>query len=326
MKALVLDHDSITLRDVPPPGADGECRIRIGMAGICGTDLQLLEGYAAFRGIPGHEFVGVVESAPESERAWIGKRVVAEINIGCGQCDWCKRGVKEHCVSRTVIGIRSRDGAFAEVLSAPAANLHAIPDAMDDQTAVFVEPTAAACRIIEQIAIDRTTRTAVLGDGRLGLLVAQVVRTVTNDVTLFGRHDDKIEIGRALGLRCLRADASIPGEGTFDTVVDATGRPEGLVRALELVRPRGTVVMKSTFHGEAPVASWPIVVNEVTLVGSRCGPFARAIELLASGAVRVAPLVTRVASLDDYQSAFADARRGLKVMFRIRGQEKTNRE
>ena len=260
------------------------------MAGICGTDLQLLDGYAGFRGIPGHEFVGVVESAPEPDRAWIGKRVVAEINIGCGQCDWCRRGVKEHCVSRTVVGIRGRGGAFAELVSVPAGNLHEIPDSIDDQTAVFVEPTAAACRVLEQIAIDRQARVAVLGDGRLGLLIAQVIATTGADVTVFGRHDEKLAIGTALGLTCRRVDAPIADERLFDIVIDATGRPEGLMRAVELAQPRGIVVMKSTFHGEAPVASAPIVVNEVTLVGSRCGPFARALELLAAGAVRVQPL------------------------------------
>ena len=222
------------------------------MAGICGTDLQLLDGYAGFRGIPGHEFVGVVESAPEPDRAWIGKRVVAEINIGCGQCDWCRRGVKEHCVSRTVVGIRGRGGAFAELVSVPAGNLHEIPDSIDDQTAVFVEPTAAACRVLEQIAIDRQARVAVLGDGRLGLLIAQVIATTGAGVTVFGRHDEKLAIGTALGLACRRADAPIADERLFDIVIDATGRPEGLMRAVELAQPRGIVVMKSTFHGEAP--------------------------------------------------------------------------
>jgi alcohol dehydrogenase len=325
LKALVLSDGSISLQDAPPPVQTGECRIRVGMAGICGTDLQLFDGYAGFRGIPGHEFVGIVESAPEPDSAWIGKRVVAEINIGCGQCDWCQRRVKEHCVSRTVVGIRGRGGAFAELVSVPAGNLHEIPDSIDDQTAVFIEPTAAACRVLEQIAIDRQARVAVLGDGRLGLLIAQVIATTGADVTVFGKHDEKLAIGTALGLACRRADAPIADERLFDIVIDATGRPEGLMRAVELAQPRGIVVMKSTFHGEAPVASAPIVVNEVTLVGSRCGPFARAIELLAAGAVRVQPLVTRVTSLDDYESAFADARRGLKVMFRIRGQEETNR-
>ena len=288
------------------------------MAGICGTDLEMLEGYAGFRGIPGHEFVGIVESAGEKEdAAWVGRRVVGEINLGCGRCAWCAAGVREHCLNRTVVGIRGRDGAFAELMSLPAANLHEIPDAMDDETAVFVEPTAAACRILEQVAIDDRARVAVLGDGRLGLLVAQAIRTAAPDVVVYGRHDHKLAVARHLNLTIARADAPVSGDRRFDVVVDATGRPEGIRRALELVRPRGTVVLKSTFHGEATFASWPIVVDEVTVVGSRCGPFRRAIQMLASGAVQVKPLVSRVASLDEYESALADARRALKVLFRL---------
>jgi threonine dehydrogenase-like Zn-dependent dehydrogenase len=317
MRALVMNRSgSIALQDVTASVREGDCWIRIRMAGICGTDLQLLSGYADFHGIPGHEFVGVVEAASSPDGAtWVGKRVVGEINVGCGRCDWCASGIKEHCVSRTVVGIRGRDGAFAEFLSLPPANLHEVPDAIDDQTAVFVEPTAAACRILDQIGLNDSARVAVLGDGRMGLLTAQVLKTVTPEVTVLGRHDQKLAIGRALGLTTARADDPLPPSARFDVVVDATGRPEGLRRALELVRPRGTVVMKSTFHGDAPFASWPIVVDEVTLVGSRCGPFRRGLDLLASGAVRVGPLIARVALLDDYESAFADARRAHKVLF-----------
>jgi threonine dehydrogenase-like Zn-dependent dehydrogenase len=319
MEALVIKHPgSIALQDVPAPEPHGECRIRVRMAGICGTDLQLLEGYADFRGIPGHEFVGTVEAVAPGDAAWLGRRVVGEINIGCGRCGWCAAGVKEHCVSRTVAGIRGRDGAFAELLRLPAGNLHEVPDSVDDETAVFVEPTAAACRIVEQVAIDDRTHVAVLGDGRMGLLAGQVLKMATPDVTSLGRHAQKLEIARALGLTTGQADAPITGATGFDVVVDATGRPDGVPRALELVRPRGTVVMKSTFHGEAAIASSLIVVDEVTLVGSRCGPFRRAIELLASGAVNVRPLVSRVAGLREHESAFADARRALKVLFDLR--------
>ena len=310
MKALVIEDAGVVLRDVPVPELDGQCLIRVRLAGICGTDLQLLEGYADFRGIPGHEFVGVVERTPAADSHWIGKRVVGEINVGCGSCEFCAEGVKEHCSRRTVVGIRSHDGAFADYLTLPAGNLHEIPAAMDDETAVFVEPVAAACRILEQVAVDRDTRVAVLGDGRLGLLIAQVLRTATPDVVVVGRHERKLAVARGLGL----AVSETPDRTYFDLVVDATGRPEGLRQTLELVRPRGTVVMKSTFHGETPLTSWPIVVNEVTIVGSRCGPFRRAIEMLASGAIAVKPLVTRVAALKDYADAFATARRGLKVL------------
>jgi alcohol dehydrogenase len=317
MRALVIDRPgSLSLQQVPSPQRPGECRIRVRLAGICGTDLQLLEGYAGFHGIPGHEFVGVVEAAPApGEAAWVGRRVVGEINVGCGRCERCRAGVKEHCADRTVVGIRGRDGAFAELLSLPAGNLHQIPDALNDETAVFVEPTAAACRILEQIAIDDRARVAVLGDGRLGLIAAQVLETASPGVTVIGRHEHKLAIARALGLKTQRTDGS--GGIRYDVVVDATGRPEGLRFALTLVRPRGTIVMKSTFHGEAPLASWPIVVDEITIVGSRCGPFQRAIEVLGSGAVKVRPLIARVASLDEYESAFADARKGMKVLLAV---------
>jgi threonine dehydrogenase-like Zn-dependent dehydrogenase len=315
MTALIVDKTSgVTLQDVPVPAYAGECLIRVRMAGICGTDLQILAGYAEFAGIPGHEFVGIVEDAAPEHAGWIGKRVAGEINVGCGRCGWCERGIKEHCTTRTVVGIRGRGGAFAEYVALPAANLHEIPEGMTDRTAVFVEPVAAACRIFEQVPISRVARVAVVGDGRMGLIVAQVIRTVAADVTVFGKHDGKLAIAADLGLQTGRS-GDAERNATFDVAVDVTGRPEGMRRAVELVKPLGTVILKSTFHGEAPVTSWPIVVHEVTLVGSRCGPFRPAIDLLASGSVLVEPLVSRVARLEDHAAAFADAKRMLKVLF-----------
>jgi threonine dehydrogenase-like Zn-dependent dehydrogenase len=318
MNALVVNSlDGLRLRDVATPDGATACRIRVSMAGICGTDLHILEGYAGFDGIPGHEFVGVVDQAPPGDRSWIGKRVVGEINIGCGHCGWCRQGVKEHCENRRVLGIRQHGGAFAEYTTLPAVNLHELPESMDDETAVFVEPTAAACRIFEQMTVDSRARVAVVGDGRMGLLTAQVIRTAAPDVTVFGRHAHKLDIARSLGLATALAGAPVPAASRFDIVVDVTGRPEGLRRAIEIARPRGVIVMKSTFHGEALVESWPIVVDEVSLIGSRCGPFRPAIDLLASGAVKVKPLISRVARLDEFESAFAEARRGLKVLFAL---------
>jgi alcohol dehydrogenase len=319
MKALVVTAPGrLEMQDVPLPARPGDCRIRVRMAGICGTDLQILEGYADFLGIPGHEFVGTVESVDSAaDASLVGSRVVGEINIGCHRCEWCARGVKEHCANRTVVGIRGHDGAFAEFVTLPAGNLHVLPDAIEDEAAVFVEPTAAACRILEQIALERGARVAVLGDGRMGLVVAQVLRTATPDVTVFGRHEWKLRTAEALGLTTARADASVAGLTRFDVVVDVTGRPAGIGRALDLIRPRGTIVLKSTFHGEAPIVSWPIVVDEVTLIGSRCGPFRTAIDLLASGAVQVKPLVSRVVGLHEHEAAFAEARRALKVLFAV---------
>jgi alcohol dehydrogenase len=318
MNALVITGPgAIALKAVEPAAQNGECLIRVRMAGICGTDLQLLEGYADFQGIPGHEFVGVVEQAPSADAAWIGRRVVGEINVGCGRCSWCATGIREHCVNRSVVGIRGRGGAFAEMLTLPAANLHHVPDRISDEMAVFTEPTAAACRILEQVDIPADARIAVVGDGRMGLLIAQVLRTAAQAVTIFGRHEPKLAIARALGVTALAADTPVESADRFDVVVDATGRPDGMRRALAIVRPRGTVVMKSTFHGEAALATWPIVVDEIALVGSRCGPFQRALELLGSGAVNVSPLISRVATLQDFATAFADARRAIKVLFRM---------
>jgi alcohol dehydrogenase len=324
MRALVLGaNGTLSLDDVATPHVEGECRIRVTAAGICGTDLHLLDGYAGFSGTPGHEFVGVVESAPASEQRWIGTRVVGEINVGCGKCEWCTHGIKEHCPSRTVVGIRGRQGAFAEFVSLPASNLHRVPDGVDDETAVFVEPVAAACRMLEQVELTDETHVAVIGDGRLGLLAAQVIRTRTNHVTLFGRHAHKLNVARALGLNARTTmDAH---EAAFDVVVDATGRADGFARAVAMVKPRGTIVLKSTFHGDVALPLWPLPVHEVTVVGSRCGPFAPALALLASGQVRTAPLVHATFALADYERAFATARRELKVLFDPQGSTTTAR-
>lgn len=312
----------VTEPDLPRRSGDpssaaeaGECLIRVRLAGVCGTDLQLIEGYAGFAGIPGHEFVGEVERvSSDADAHWVGRRVAGEINVGCGTCEFCRRDIKEHCTNRTVLGIIRRGGAFAEKISLPAGNLHAIPDSMDDETAVFVEPVAAACRILEQLTVPPDARIAVLGDGRLGLLIGQVLRTTTPDVTVLGRHEHKLAIARRFGLATeLAADAA---RQRFDIVVEVTGRPAGLSHALSLVKPLGTIVLKSTFHGAAEAETWPAIVDEITLVGSRCGPFARAIALLESGAVQVKPLIARVADLADFESALAEARRGLKVLLR----------
>jgi alcohol dehydrogenase len=279
---------------------------------MCGTDLQLLRGSAPFTGIPGHEFVGTVIDAPRADSRWIGRRVVGEINIGCGRCEWCRNRIKEHCPNRTVVGIRGRPGAFAERLALPAANLHEVPAEVDDEAAVFAEPVAAACRILEQVEVSADRTVAVIGDGRLGLLIAQVLMTTGATVVVHGRHEWKLRIARALGLEAY-ADAAAPA-ARHDIVVEATGRGEGLNRALELVKPRGTIVLKTTCDGDSSWTGWKAVVDEVRLIGSRCGPFAPALALLQSGAVKTKPLVTGWFSLADHQAAFDAARSGLKVL------------
>ena len=319
MRALVIGEnaagESMELRDVPDPDVAGECRIRVMLAGICGTDLQLLQGYAGFAGIPGHEFVGLVEDAPNGDRHWIGKRVVGEINVGCGACAWCRDGVENHCPRRTVLGIVNRGGAFASHVTLPATNLHEVPTSVGDNMAVFAEPTAAACQILAQMEVTPRARIGVVGDGRMGLLVGQVLRSTGASVTILGRHRSKMEVAQRLGLTA-RPAADVPPGDRYDITVDVAGRPEGLTHALELVRPRGTVVMKSTFHGEVPTTLWPAVVNEVTLVGSRCGPFDRALELLATGVVRTSPLLAATYPLAEFRSAFDDARVALKVLLK----------
>ena len=319
MKALYIEQGgrSIDVRRVIPAPQSGECRIRVGLAGICGTDLQLLQGYAGFEGIPGHEFVGVVdEVATEADAAWIGRRVAGEINVGCGRCRWCRNGIKEHCPARTVLGIKNRAGAFAESLWLPAANLHALPASLDDTTAVFIEPTAAACQVLAQVDPRSGAEIVILGDGRMGLLVGQVLATTGAHVTVVGKHEEKLDVARGLGLDAIALDGVQAGRSA-EIVVDVTGRPGGLTTALRLVRPRGTVVVKSTFHGPTTAAISSAVVNEVRVVGSRCGPFAPAIELLATERVHTAPLLAGTFGLDDHEEAFDQARTGLKILFKL---------
>jgi alcohol dehydrogenase len=315
LRAVVLNDGTLTLRDRPVPAVPGECLVRVTAAGICGTDLELLRGYAGFSGVPGHEFVGVVERVDAADSAWMGRRVAGEITVGCGRCDGCRRAGRGHCDVRTVLGIRGRDGAFAEYLSLPAANLHSVPDSIDDRTAVFVEPAAAACRILEQVEVNRETRAAVVGAGRLGLLVAQVLRHAGAHVTVVVRSARGLATANALQLETVPLDKSSSLARQFDLAVDTTGNPAGFAVTTSLVRPRGTLVVKSTFHGETPVAFSPLVVDEITIVGSRCGPFRRAIDLLEAGAIDVKPLIAATYPLAQYAQAFDHAREALKVMF-----------
>jgi alcohol dehydrogenase len=319
MRALVVDRSGgISLCDREKPGVGRECVIRVTAAGICGTDLELLRGYAGFEGIPGHEFVGVVEDAPAEDRRWIGQRVTGEITVGCGQCAACRAAGRGHCDIRTVVGIRNRDGAFAEYLSLPATNLHALPDSLQDTTAVFVEPTAAACRVAEQVKIGADTRAAIVGPGRLGLLIAQVLRAAGRPPVVIGRGERGKSIAVSLGFDVYTAGAPALSRA-FDVVVDATGNPHGFAEATRLVRPRGTIVVKSTFHGETSVNLSSLVVDEITVVGSRCGPFDRAIQLLQSGRVDTSPLIEGIYPLERFREAFETAARGLKVIFAAGG-------
>ncbi len=316
MRALVLEHGGrLSLQQRDRPAAEDECLIRVKAAGICGTDLELQRGYAQFSGVPGHEFVGVVEHAPEKDEQWIGRRVVGEITVGCGRCHGCRMAGRGHCDLRSVLGILGRDGAFAEYLALPSSNLHAVPDSVDDLTAVFVEPTAAAYRVAEQVVIESRTRAAVVGAGRLGVLVAQVLRERGADTLVFVRSEMRRRLCADLGLATASIDCVQSLSRQFDLVVDATGAPEGFERARALVRPRGAIILKSTFHGETAIALSPLVVDEVTVVGSRCGPFDVAIEALAAGRIHIKPLIEGVYPLERFAEAFERSRGGRKQIF-----------
>ena len=302
MKALYFDGQlSVREVDQPRPGP-GEALIQVLLAGICGTDREILKGYSKFRGIPGHEFVGRVVKCEDARL--VGKRVVGEINISCGECELCLWGQGRHCPKRTVMGIVNRDGVFAEFVTLPIVNLHEVPKTVSDQAAVFVEPLAAAGEILEQMQIPPGSHVAILGDGRLGLLVAQVLHNAKAQVTVIGKHGWKLDLARGWGMKVASFnDEGIPAR-SFSVVVEATGSPAGLDHAFRLVTPRGTIVMKSTFHGPAQFDTSKLVVDEITLLGSRCGDFRRALELLARGRVRVQHLVSKTFPLEAGLQAF----------------------
>jgi alcohol dehydrogenase len=319
MKALYFDG-KLSLREVSTPDrGPGEALIKVLLAGICGTDREILKGYSGFRGIPGHEFVGRVLECDDSN--WVGRRVVGEINVACGHCPWCAKGLGRHCPHRTVLGIVNRPGAFAEDVTLPVENLHAVPDEISDQAATFTEPLAAACEILEQMTLQAGTPVAIIGDGRLGLLVAQVLKHAGAEVTLIGRHAWKLDLARAWGVRVLSAGDEELAPGSFPVTVEATGSPRGITAALRLVRPRGTVVMKSTFSGAAYFDATKLVVDEITLIGSRCGLFAPALELLRRGHVTVHHLITKTFPLEQGLAAFEylDRTSALKVLLEMPG-------
>jgi len=304
MLAVHLENGEVRVRQVRKPRrASGFALIRLIYGGICNTDLELQRGYYGFSGTPGHEFVGEVVEADRADL--IGQRVVGEINLACGQCDWCGRSLERHCPKRTVLGIVKHPGAFRQFLTLPEQNLHIVPKTVTNKQAVFVEPLAAACEILEQVRIPQGAPVAVLGDGKLGLLIAQVLHAHGAEVMHFGRHPSKLRISRDAGIETTLAK-SLPMQA-YDWVVDATGSAEGLQQAVGMTRPRGTLILKSTVHGLVPVNTAPVIVNELTLVGSRCGPFAPALRLLKSGKVRVDALISGVMPLSEARAAFARA-------------------
>lgn len=314
MRAIVLE-DSVRFRTThPTPNpAAGEVLVRITRAGVCETDLQLIKGYMGFRGVLGHEFVGVAESGP-----YAGRRVVGEINCSCGQCETCRRGHPTHCQNRTVLGILNHDGAFADLIAVPQRNLHVVPDGLPDDEAVFTEPVAAAFQIPAQIAVKRADRVIVLGDGRLGNLCAQVLAPLAGDLTVVGKHPGKLSLLQSMGIGTALLSDPLP-ERRADIVVDCTGSDSGLPAALTLVRPRGTIVLKTTVAGTQTLAWAPFVIDEITLVGSRCGPFDQALAALEQKRVNVRPLISERFDLSDGVRALerAGTRGVLKVLLDV---------
>ncbi len=313
MLAVHLERGRVSVRKILRPVLRaGFARIRLLYGGICNTDIELLRGYYGFRGTLGHEFVGEVVAG---SRRWLGRRVVGEINLACRRCSWCRRGFGRHCPYRTVLGIVKHPGAFAEFLTLPEANLHEVPPEIPVPHAVFVEPLAAACEIREQVSIPAGSEVAVLGDGKLGLLIAQVLQVTGAPVHLFGRHRNKLRIAEKAGVAGEIRGARLPA-AAYDYVVEASGSPQGLPDALRMVRPRGVVILKSTVHGALRVDTAPLVVNEVTIVGSRCGPFPAALQLLAVGRIHVAEMISDSFRLTAAPAAFRRAQQSgvLKVL------------
>ncbi len=298
MKALRIEKKRLAVREIERPDPEQEALVRVLLSGICNTDLEIARGYAGFKGTIGHEFVGLIEDAPDD--SLLGQRVVGEINAGCGKCELCRSGDPRHCPTRTVLGIVGRDGAHAEFLRLPVANLLPVPDKIVDEHAVFTEPLAAACGIMERVSIKNTDRVAVIGDGKLGLLCAQVIALTGASVLLIGKHTEKLRIAERRGIETSTVKAGLTRKREFDVVVEASGSPSGFVGALELLRPRGVLVLKSTFQGASNLEEINrprLVVDEITILGSRCGRFGPALDLLKKGAIDIDSLISEEYSL-----------------------------
>jgi threonine dehydrogenase-like Zn-dependent dehydrogenase len=316
MLALRVANKRLSIKNIEKPDRADEALVRVLLSGICNTDLEIARGYAGFKGTIGHEFVGVVEHS--TNRKLIGQRVVGEINAGCGKCELCRAGDSRHCPSRTTLGIVGRDGAHAEFLQLPNQNLFPVPKNVPDERAVFTEPLAAACGILERVSITKSDRVAVIGDGKLGLLCAQVVAHTGAQLVLIGKHSSKLQIAERRGIETINPEAAAKLARQFDLVVEVSGAPAGFGLALDLLRPRGQLVLKSTFHGKTELDAARIVVDEISIVGSRCGRFTPALDLLKKAAVDVDSLVSEEYPLAKGVHAMrrAAARGVLKVLLR----------
>lgn len=319
MKAVQFNGSQLVLREVSIPNpAPGEALVKVNLAGICNTDLEILKGYAGFTGTLGHEFVGTVEEVNGADPRWIGQRVVGEINIGCHSpdCDWCNEGLERHCPNRQVLGIHGKDGTMAEYLTLPTCNLLSVPDHVPDNCAVLVEPLAAGFEILEQVHLQPMTNVAILGDGKLGLLVNRALRTAASTLTHIGKHREKLDLAAGPGIQTLLLH-DLKDE-QFDIVVDATGSVSGFETAMRHVKPRGILVLKTTVSSSKPMDMTPVVVNEITVLGSRCGRFEPALRALSKG-LDVTPLIEKRFPLEQAQNAFelAATPGSLKVLLKM---------
>ena len=316
MLALRVDNKHLSVRDVEIPKRQDETLVRVLLSGICNTDIEIARGYAGFNGTIGHEFVGIVEDSPE--KRLVGQRVVGEINAGCGVCELCRAGDPRHCAARTVLGILGRNGAHAEFLKLPAANLLSVPETISNEHAAFTEPLAAACGIRERVSIATSDRVAVIGDGKLGLLCAQVLALDGASLLLVGKHTDKLRIAERIGIETANPTQAEKRKRQFDVVVEASGAAPGFNLALDLLRPRGKLVLKSTFNGTTEIAAARVVVDEISIVGSRCGRFAPALDLLKEGSIDVDSLISEEYRLSEGVDAMAraGAKGVLKVLLR----------
>ncbi len=313
MKALRVEKSGLKVREIDKPDPGPEALVRVLLSGICNTDLEIARGYAGFKGTIGHEFVGVVENSPNGQL--VGQRVVGEINAGCGECELCRAGDSRHCPARTVLGIVGRDGAHAEFLRLPLVNLLPVPESIVDEHAVFTEPLAAACGIMDRTSINKDKTVAVIGDGKLGLLCAQAIALTGAPVLLVGRHPEKLRIAERRGIETATANKLATRKREFDVVVEASGSASAFATALDLLRPRGVLVLKSTFQGTTKINAASIVVDEISIIGSRCGQFAPALDLLKRGAIDVDSLISEEYPLES--GLLAMERSGKKGVLKV---------
>ena len=320
MRAVVFDNGlKLDKNYAKPSPRKGEALIKVNTIGICNTDYEITKGYMGYKGVLGHEFTGVVEEINADDKSLLEKRVVGEINCGCGECEWCHQGLERHCPNRSTLGIWQREGCFAEYVCLPVKNLLEIPENVSDEEAVFTEPLAAALEILEQIHIPPYKKIAVLGDGKLGLMIALALNAAGLDLILIGKHENKLEIAKKQGVKTkLLSDVEIKKE--FDFVVEATGSISGFETSLALTKPRGTLILKSTIAASKEFNFAPVVVDEITIVGSRCGQFAPALRLLESGRIDVKPLISDIFEFDESIAAFErnKEKSSIKVIVKVK--------